>query len=153
VASHTISGQAWADGTTVGVYPAVAVPAGSDVPSGQPVTTSVVAGGSVMFSGLSEKVRYYAYASGVGRAFLIPATSKEGDRARIEMLEAESVVNVPTSTVTRDASGVVTAATGPEGVYSGFVRDSAGRIASFTLNGVAYTVLRDPVTDLVSGVS
>jgi hypothetical protein len=43
VASHTISGQAWPDGTTVGVYPAVAVPAGSDVPSGTTATTGVVA--------------------------------------------------------------------------------------------------------------
>jgi peptidoglycan/xylan/chitin deacetylase (PgdA/CDA1 family) len=89
VASHTISGQAWPDGTTVGVYPAVAVPAGSDVPSGTAVTTAVVASGAVTFSGLSEKVRYYAYASGVGRSFLISSTLKEGDRARIEALESE----------------------------------------------------------------
>jgi hypothetical protein len=53
------------------------------------VTTGVVSGGSVTFTGLSEKVRYYAYASGVGRSFLISeATLKEGDRARIEMLES-----------------------------------------------------------------
>jgi hypothetical protein len=86
VASHTISGQAWANGTTVGVYPAVAVPAGSDVPSGQPVTTGVVSGGQVSFTGLAEKVRYYAYAAGVGKFFLVPTTTTEGDRARITAL-------------------------------------------------------------------
>jgi hypothetical protein len=89
VASHTIAGQAWADGTTVGVYPAVAVPAGADAPSGQAVATGVVSGGSVTFNGLQEKIRYYAYALGVGKFFLISATLKEGDRARIEALEAE----------------------------------------------------------------
>jgi hypothetical protein len=105
VASHTISGQAWANGTTVGVYPAVAVPAGSDVPSGQPVTTAVVSGGSVSFTGLLEKVRYYAYASGVGRSFLISATLKEGDRARIEMLEAEVGSVVSAVSASGDTSG------------------------------------------------
>jgi hypothetical protein len=89
VASHTISGQAWPDGTTVGVYPAVAVPAGSDVPSGLPTATGVVSGGSVTFAGLAEKVRYYAYAAGVGRFLLVSSTLKEGDRARIETLESE----------------------------------------------------------------
>jgi hypothetical protein len=88
VASHTISGQAWPDGTTVGVYPAVAVPANSDVPSGTPVTTAVVAGGSVTFVNLAEKVRYYAYAGGVGRGFVIAAAVRLGDRARIDTLEA-----------------------------------------------------------------
>jgi hypothetical protein len=67
VASHTISGQAWPNGTLVGVFPAAAVPANSDVPSGQAIVWATVAGGSVTFSGLSEKVRYYAYAGGVGR--------------------------------------------------------------------------------------
>jgi hypothetical protein len=95
VASHTISGALWADGVTVGVYPAVAVPAGSDVPSGSTVTSGVVSGGAVSFTGLSERVRYYAYGGGKGVGFLIPARSKEGDRARIETLEARrSLLNV-----------------------------------------------------------
>jgi hypothetical protein len=105
VASHTISGQAWADGTTVGVYPAVAVPAGSDVPSGPLVTSAVVSGGQVTFVDLSEKVRYYAYAAGVGKFFLISTTLKEGDRARIETLEAE-VGSSPSSRLDAVQAGV-----------------------------------------------
>jgi hypothetical protein len=95
VASHTISGQAWPDGTTVGVYPAVAVPANSDVPSGSTVTTGVVAGGSVRFDNLSEKVRYYAYAAGVGRRFVIADAVRLSDRARIEALESVVVSDGP----------------------------------------------------------
>jgi hypothetical protein len=49
----------------------------------------VVSGGSVTFAGLAEKVRYYAYAAGVGRFLLVSSTLKEGDRARIETLESE----------------------------------------------------------------
>jgi hypothetical protein len=112
VASHTISGQAWADGTTVGVYPAVAVPAGSDVPSGPTVIPPVaVSGGSVTFTGLAEKVRYYAYAAGVGKFFLIASRSKEGDRARIETLEVE-VGPASGSRVDSLESGVTTLALG-----------------------------------------
>jgi hypothetical protein len=96
VASHTISGQVWPDGTTVGVYPAVAVPANSDVPSGSTVTTGVVSAGKVTFSNLSEKVRYYAYAGGVGRSFLIASRSgwatapgsRRSRRARARRLRA-----------------------------------------------------------------
>jgi lysophospholipase L1-like esterase len=118
VASHTISGQAWPDGTTVGVYPAVAVPAGSDVPSGSSVATAVVASGQVTFSGLSEKVRYYAYAAGSGRFFLISSTLKEGDRARIEVLEAEVG---PASASRLDSLNTGVAAAGARAVPSNVV--------------------------------
>lgn len=90
MAEHTISGAIWPDGTTVGVYPAVSVPAGSDVPSGTQITSSVVSGGSVSFGGLTAKVRYYAYGGGKGVGFLVAPTAvspQTGDRDRIEALE------------------------------------------------------------------
>jgi hypothetical protein len=88
VASFPLSQAPWDNGTTVGVYPAVAVPAGSDVPTGSPVTTGTVSGGSVTFTGLEEQVHYYAYAGGRGVRFMVPRVSAQTpDRTRIEALE------------------------------------------------------------------
>jgi hypothetical protein len=76
VASHTISGQRWADGTTVSVYPAAAWPDPTQAPSGSAVTTAAVAGGAVTFTGLAENVRYVAYAGGLGVRFVVPQDSR-----------------------------------------------------------------------------
>jgi hypothetical protein len=81
VASHTISGQRWADGTTVSVYPAAAWPDPSQAPSGSAVTTAAVAGGAVTFTGLAENVRYVAYAGGLGVRFVVPEVSPTDSRA------------------------------------------------------------------------
>jgi hypothetical protein len=88
VASFTLSQAPWDNGTTVGVYPAVAVPAGSDTPTGTAVTSALVSGGSVTFTGLEERVRYIAYANGRGVRIMVPRTSPATpDRSRIEELE------------------------------------------------------------------
>jgi hypothetical protein len=89
VAAHTISGQRWADGTTVAVYPAEAWANKSAAPSGSAVTSAVVSGGSVTFSPVEERVRYVAYAGGLGVTFVVPrgAPITLADRRRIEELE------------------------------------------------------------------
>jgi hypothetical protein len=88
VASHTINGQAWADGVTVSVYPGAAQPSGWDAqPMGLPVTSAVVANGSVTFTDLSERNRYVAYAGGTSRRFLVPERRVDSLRGRVEDLE------------------------------------------------------------------
>lgn len=87
MASHTVSGQRWPDGTTVGVYPAAAQPDPGRAPSGIAVTSSVVASGAVTFNGVSEQVPYVAYAASTGVRFLVPAHSVDTLRVRVEQLE------------------------------------------------------------------
>lgn len=93
MASHTISGQRWADGTAVSVYLASAWPDSSQAPAGMPVASGVVSAASVTFSGLTEDVRYVAYAGGIGVRFLVPAASESptlSDRNRIYALEGRT---------------------------------------------------------------
>jgi hypothetical protein len=88
IATHTIFGQAWADGVTVSVYPGAAQPSGWDAqPMGLPVTSAVVANGSVTFTDLSERNRYVAYAGGTSRRFLVPERRVDSLRGRVEDLE------------------------------------------------------------------
>jgi hypothetical protein len=103
VAEHQISGQRWADGTTVSVYPAEAWANKSAAPSGSAVTSGVVASGAVSFTGLTDRVRYVAYAGGVGVGFVAQGLRDAAlpDRARIEALEV--------GTVRQDASNTLTA--------------------------------------------
>jgi hypothetical protein len=95
VASHTIGGQTWPSGTTVSVYSANALPASGDgTPVGVAVTSAVVSGSSVTFDGLSENVRYLAYAAGVGKRFLVPQVDPmdaRSLRARVDELEGDRV--------------------------------------------------------------
>jgi hypothetical protein len=88
IATHTIFGQAWADGVTVSVYPGAAQPSGWDAqPMGLPVTSAVVANGNVTFTDLSERNRYVAYAGGTSRRFLVPERRVDSLRGRVEDLE------------------------------------------------------------------
>jgi hypothetical protein len=92
VASHTINGQVWADGTVVGVYPAASMPVSASVPSGTAVVSATVTSGAVTFSGLAPDVRYVAYAGGVARRFLIPSVNPmdaRSIRTRVDELEGE----------------------------------------------------------------
>jgi hypothetical protein len=87
VATHTISGQPWADGTTVSVYPAGALPAGYDgTPLGTMVESGTVANGSVTFD-VQEDVPYVAYAGGVAKRFLVPRQRVDTIRERVVRLE------------------------------------------------------------------
>jgi hypothetical protein len=101
VASQTISGQRWADGTTVGVYPAAAWPDPSQAPSGSAVATAAVAGGAVTFTGLAENVRYVAYAGGVGVGFVVPQldpTDTRSLRQRVDELAGDTLPAVAAKT-------------------------------------------------------
>jgi len=95
MASHTISGQPWPNGTTVSVYSANGQPAGGDgTPLGAAVTSAAVSGGAVTFSGLSENVRYVAYAAGVSKRFLIPQQDPMDARSlrvRVDELEGDTL--------------------------------------------------------------
>jgi hypothetical protein len=103
VAAHTISGQRWADGTTVSVYPAAAWPDPTQAPSGSAVTTAAVAGGAVTFAGLAENVRYVAYAGGLGVRFVVPQvnpTDARSLRQRVDELTGDIQPKVGSPTVT-----------------------------------------------------
>lgn len=109
MASHTISGQRWSDGTTVGVYPAAAWTNRSSAPAGSAVATAAVSGGAVTFTNLADRVRYVAYAGGVGVTFMVPHLNPMDARAlrdRVDDLAAAgSIVNWST-VVTAGGSGV-----------------------------------------------
>lgn len=111
---HTISQAPWTPDTVVSVYPAGAIPAGFDTPSGSAVTTAVVSSAqAVTFTGLEEGVRYVAYAGGVARRFLIPLVkgdTLEGVRTRLADLEADSESRLG-SVETESASSAATLAT------------------------------------------
>jgi hypothetical protein len=98
VASHTIGGQTWPSGTLVSVYSANALPASGDgTPVGVAVTSATVTGASVTFDGLSENVRYLAYAAGVGKRFLVPQVDPmdaRSLRARVDELEGDTFPSV-----------------------------------------------------------
>jgi hypothetical protein len=94
VASHTVAGQLWPEGTTVSVYPAAAWTDAARSPSGPSVASGTVAGGSVTFTGLAENLRYVAYGASKGVSFLVRAVLETGlsgdrvsDRQRIRELE------------------------------------------------------------------
>ncbi len=91
MAQQQINGQRWPDGTTVAVHPAAAWTNQSTAPSGSALTYGEVEDGRVVFDGLQEKVRYVAYAAGVGVTFVVPAGTPGAlpDRTRIEVLEDE----------------------------------------------------------------
>jgi hypothetical protein len=94
VASFTVGGQRWADGTSVGAYPAAAWPDTTQAPSGSAVATAAVAGGAVTFTGLSENVRYVAYAVGVGVRFVVPQvdpTDARSLRSRVDDLTGDTM--------------------------------------------------------------
>jgi hypothetical protein len=101
VASHTISNQPWPSGTVVSVYSANALPVSGDgTPVGVAITSATVSGSSVTFSGLSENVRYLAYAAGVGKRFLIPQQDPmdaRSLRARVDELEGDTLPAVEVS--------------------------------------------------------
>jgi hypothetical protein len=89
VASFTVGGQRWADGTSVGAYLAAAWVNPPQAPSGVAVSTAVVASGSVTFTGLAERVAYVAYAAGVGVRFVVPRidpTDTRSLRTRVDDL-------------------------------------------------------------------
>jgi hypothetical protein len=121
MASHTISGQPWPDGTSVSVYPAAQQPDPTQAPSGVAVTSAAVSAGQVTFTGLLEQLQYVAWASGRGRRFLVPAAGSSpnapSDRARIATLEVavaavESVTVVaaaPTGVAARDGANLAAA--------------------------------------------
>lgn len=93
MASHTISGQQWPEGTVVSVYPAAAQPDAARQPSGTAVTTGTVTGGAVTFRSLSTNLRYVAWAAGKGVRFVIPVQldtppGPKPLRTRLEDLEA-----------------------------------------------------------------
>jgi hypothetical protein len=91
-ASHTISGQRWADGTSVSVYPAAAWPDPTQAPSGSAVTSAAVAGGAVTFTGLAENIRYVAYAGGLGVRFVVPQlnpTDARSLRTRVDEIAGD----------------------------------------------------------------
>jgi hypothetical protein len=95
VASHTISGQRWPDGTSVGVYLATAWPEPAQLPGGTAIATASVSGGAVSFSGLAPKVRYVAYASGLGVRFLVPEHSPtDSISSRVTELEGEAALGL-----------------------------------------------------------
>jgi hypothetical protein len=110
VASHTINGQAWPSGTLVSVYSANALPVSGDgTPVGVAITSATVSGSSVTFSGLSENVRYLAYAAGVGKRFLIPQQNPmdaRSLRARVDELEGDTLPAVQDGIATLDTSDV-----------------------------------------------
>jgi hypothetical protein len=90
MASHTIFGQRWPDGTVVSVYPAASWVNQSMQPSGSAVSSAVAAGGSVTLSGLATSTRYVAWAAGLGVTFLVPGISPtDSDRSRVSALEGE----------------------------------------------------------------
>jgi hypothetical protein len=90
MSSFTIGGQAWPEGTVVNVYRAASLPAGATVPVGPTAApAATVSGGSVTFTGLTENVRYVAYAGGVSRYFLvapIDPTDTRSLRSRVDEL-------------------------------------------------------------------
>jgi hypothetical protein len=95
MASHTISGQVWPDGTEVGVYLTAAWTDRSRAPSGaQVVASQVVADGEVTFTGLTQGVRYVAWAEPTGVTFLVAQSGLQApvsvpDRERIKVLEVQ----------------------------------------------------------------
>jgi uncharacterized protein RhaS with RHS repeats len=56
------------------------------------------------------------------------------------------------ATVTRDAGGVITAMTDPNGTVDTITRDGSGRIATYRENGVTRTIARN-VNGRITGVS
>lgn len=82
MASHTIAGQQWPEGTVVTVHPAAAWPGPPQAPSGVPIDTGTVSGGSVTFEGLDTNVPYVAYGDPRGVRFLVAsASAPAGDNA------------------------------------------------------------------------
>jgi hypothetical protein len=90
VASHTISGQKWPNGTSVSVYNGTGWIPGYQ-PSGNVVASGTVSSGSVTFTGLAEDTRYVAWALSAGVTFLIGSQRTTGDRSRLEKIETEGV--------------------------------------------------------------
>lgn len=73
-ASFTIGGAPWSVGATVRVYPREALPVGAAGPSGPQVTSAVVgAASSATFTGLTEGIRYVAFAEGRAVQFMVPS--------------------------------------------------------------------------------
>lgn len=70
VASKTLTGHDFPNGTLVAAYPRENLVDGGP-PSGSPVDTSTVAGGALTFDGLTEGRRYVAYALGEAWAFFM----------------------------------------------------------------------------------
>lgn len=113
MASQTINGQRWSDGTSVGVYPAAAWVDRSQAPSGPAVTSSTVSAGSVTFSGLATGLRYVAYAAGTGIGFLVQPGSVDTLRpisgSEAQTIRDNSLKKPSTKTVSLDDywSGVI----------------------------------------------
>lgn len=63
MAAFTISNTPFPEGTTVGVYKAEGYGSAPATPPGTAVTTAAVTGGIVTFSGLTDHVPYFAFAS------------------------------------------------------------------------------------------
>jgi hypothetical protein len=93
MASRTIGGQRWPEGTTVGAYLASGWTEAARRPAGSILASDVVSGGNVTFTDLDEDVRYVAWALSVGITFLISSASQNlpaqtrTDRERIKALE------------------------------------------------------------------
>jgi hypothetical protein len=94
MASRTINGWQWPDGTVVSVYLASAQVAGSDNPSGSVIASGTVVGGSVTLDGLQEKINYVAHGAGKAVRFRVDparaeglAPAEAGVRPRLDALE------------------------------------------------------------------
>ena len=105
MASHTLGGQKWPDGTSVAVYPDAAWTNTAGAPSGAAVTSATVTSGVLTFTGLTQGLRYVAYAAGQGVRFLVQPGSVDLLRP-ITGLEAQAL---------RDQIGMSVGPQGPQG--------------------------------------
>lgn len=72
--TFTMGGVPWSVGATVKVYPASAFPTGATGPSGPPVDSAAVgAASTITFDGLTEGIRYVAFAEGRAVNFMVPS--------------------------------------------------------------------------------
>lgn len=105
---------------------------------------AVAADGSLTFTGLTDQTTYFAWAAGTGAAVRFSTRHDYADDLAQGVGSTSSV-----ATITRDGSGVITAATDATGTVDTIVRDSNG-LASFHENGVARTITRNGAGQIVS---
>jgi hypothetical protein len=106
MASHAIHGQPWPNGTLVTVYDGNGWSPDRG-PSGDAITSATVSSGSVTFSGLTEDVKYVAYAAGSGKTFLVGSQRTLSDRGKIEKIESNQGASGGTSLPNGGADGQV----------------------------------------------
>lgn len=132
MASVTIGGQRWPEGTTVSVYPAGAV-VGGGAPSGPVVTSGVVSGGAVTLGGLTEDQRYVAYANGLGVGVLAASVQTYGDRAKADVAYQSSLASAASAdAAAASASDASDSAASVEAAFSTY--KTLGRFSG-TMNG------------------